>query len=509
MRKKILAILLVVVLSVSMLPAAVSADGGEFTFDAETGTITGYTDKSVTELAIPAEIDGVAVTAIGFQAFGYFFNLKNVLIPNSVTRIETNAFCYCENIETINIPDGVSNIGEVVFIGCDNLTSIIVSENNRAFASAEGVLYSKDMKTLVCCPGGKSGSLAIPDGVLTIGHSAVNCALLTNVNIPDSVTTIGWCAFSGCESLSSIQIPKDVAIISDGAFEGCTSLTSIFVADENSAYTSYEGALYTKDMSLILCCPSGKTGNFVIPNGVTKIDSLAFGVCKSLSSVTIPVSVTQIEYWAFPNCNSLTDVYYSGTEEEWNAIVISEGNECLTNATIHYNSTDPEPAPVKTYADVPETHWAAEAISYVTEAGLFKGTSATEFSPNGNMTRAMLMVVLARLDGVDTEGGDGKWYEKGMEWAVEQGITDGSSPNANITRQQLVTMLWRYAGKPASNASLDGYSDASEVASWATEAMKWAVENGIIKGTKKDVLSPNGYATRAQVATIIMRFVDM
>ncbi|MBQ3951645.1 MAG: S-layer homology domain-containing protein, partial [Oscillospiraceae bacterium] len=170
---------------------------------------------------------------------------------------------------------------------------------------------------------------------------------------------------------------------------------------------------------------------------------------------------------------------------------------------------EPEPAPVKNYADVPETHWAAEAISYVTEAGLFKGTSATEFSPNGNMTRAMLMVVLARLDGVDTEGGDGKWYEKGMEWAVEQGITDGSSPNANITRQQLVTMLWRYAGKPASNASLDGYSDASEVASWATEAMKWAVENGIIKGTKKDVLSPNGYATRAQVATIIMRFVDM
>ena len=100
-----------------------------------------------------------------------------------------------------------------------------------------------------------------------------------------------------------------------------------------------------------------------------------------------------------------------------------------------------------------------------------------------------------------------------------------ASMSLSMARAKALTMTWSPAsepisltlrmspgldaGKPASNASLDGYSDASEVASWATEAMKWAVENGIIKGTKKDVLSPNGYATRAQVATIIMRFVDM
>lgn len=561
MKKKILAILLAAVLSVSMLSAAVSADGGEFTFDAETGTITGYTDKTVTELVIPAEIDGVAVTAIGERAFSWFeslvivtipdsvttiqyaafencTNLENVNIPEKVTYIGQNAFRYCYSLETVTIPESVMTIGETAFADCTSLMSINVAENNNAYTSLDGALYTRDMQTFICCPGGKSGEF-------TIDYN---------------VTEISVLAFASCRSLTRVTIPDKVTEMGIWVFNRCASLEEINVSENNTAFASLDGVLYTKNMETLICCPGGKSGEFVIPDGVITIDNFAFekcssltsvtmpeGVttvysgafrgCSSLTSVTIPNSVTTIVFYAFDRCTSLTDVYYSGTEEEWNAIEIGEGNDCLTNATIHFAepepdpdpdpdpnpnpnpqpqpqpepepNPDPEPTPVKTYDDVPETHWAADAISYVTEAGLFKGTSATDFSPNGYMTRTMLMVVLARLDGVDTEGGDGKWYEKGMEWAVNQGITDGSSPNENITRQQLVTMLWRYAGKPASNASLEGYSDITEVASWATEAMKWAVENGIIKGTEKGVLSPNGYATRAQVATIIMRFVEM
>ena len=253
MRKKILAILLAVVLSVSMLPAAVSADGGEFTFDAETGTITGYTDKSVTELVIPAEIDGVAVTAIGDGAFYSFESLTSVTIPNGVTEIGESAFNWCKSLTSMTIPESVTMIGYEAFTYCDNLTAINVAEGNGTYVSADGVLYTKDVETLVCCPGGKNGELAIPNSVTTIGEYAFRgCSNLTSVTIPNGVATIkGW-AFLGCESLTSLTIPKSVTTIGHQAIDYCDSLTEINVADGNSAYASADGVLYTKDMKTLI-----------------------------------------------------------------------------------------------------------------------------------------------------------------------------------------------------------------------------------------------------------------
>ena len=123
------------------------------------------------------------------------------------------------------------------------------------------------------------------------------------------------------------------------------------------------------------------------------------------------------------------------------------------------------------------------------------------------MTRAMLMTVLARFDGHDTSGG-AIWYEKGMEWAKANGVSDGSDPNGSITREQLAAMLWRYAGSPAVGGSLTGFSDAGSVSSYATDAMRWAVSTGIIGGMGSGTLAPQGNATRAQVATILMRFTE-
>ena len=126
------------------------------------------------------------------------------------------------------------------------------------------------------------------------------------------------------------------------------------------------------------------------------------------------------------------------------------------------------------------------------------------------MTRAMLMTVLARLAGVDTSGG-ATWYEKGMAWAVENGISDGTNPEKDITREQLVTMLYRYSknkGLAEGSADLSGYSDRNTVSSWAREAMSWAVSAGIITGRTESTLVPLGTANRAEVATIFMRFCE-
>lgn len=163
----------------------------------------------------------------------------------------------------------------------------------------------------------------------------------------------------------------------------------------------------------------------------------------------------------------------------------------------------------KQFSDVPEDHWASGAVDFASSRELLNGTSAAEatFSPETDMTRAMLMTVLARFDGVDTEGGS-VWYEKGMDWAKANGVSDGTAPSSSITREQMVVMMYRYAGSPAASGSLDGFTDANEVSDYALDAMRWAVGTGIIGGMGGGVLSPGGNATRAQVAAVLTRYVQ-
>ena len=123
------------------------------------------------------------------------------------------------------------------------------------------------------------------------------------------------------------------------------------------------------------------------------------------------------------------------------------------------------------------------------------------------MTRAMMMTVLARFDGEDTAGG-ATWYEKGMDWAVSNSVSDGSDPNGNVSREQLAVMLWRYAGSPAPSGSLESFSDAGSVSAYARDAMRWAVENGVINGFGNGQLGPQGQATRAQVAQVLKNFIE-
>ena len=161
----------------------------------------------------------------------------------------------------------------------------------------------------------------------------------------------------------------------------------------------------------------------------------------------------------------------------------------------------------KTFSDVDKSDWFADAVAYVTEKGLMNGTGSDTFSPNASTTRGMLMTVLARYAGTDTTGG-ATWYEKGMNWAKAKGVSDGTNPTVNITREQLVTMLYRYAGSPKANGSLDSFSDAASVSSYAVNAMQWAVANGIVNGSNGK-LNPKNNATRAEVAAILMRFCEM
>ena len=163
----------------------------------------------------------------------------------------------------------------------------------------------------------------------------------------------------------------------------------------------------------------------------------------------------------------------------------------------------------KDFADVPDAYWGSAFVDFATSRGLFSGTSATTFSPDLPMTRAMIVTVLAAYDGADTTAAAGDhWYSAGQQWAMENGVSDGTNMEGVLTREQLAVMLWSYTGRPEASISLSRYSDAGSVSAWAADAMTWAVENGLISGSDKGELLPQGQATRVQVATILMRFVE-
>ena len=162
------------------------------------------------------------------------------------------------------------------------------------------------------------------------------------------------------------------------------------------------------------------------------------------------------------------------------------------------------------FTDVNANSWYYSGVKFAYEKGLMNGTGNGTFSPNADTTRGMIVTMLARLEGVSTSGTP--WYAAGQKWAMDAGISDGTNMIGSITREQLAAILYRYAKQKgydvSKSADLNGFADANTVSTYATDAMRWAVANGLIQGSNSK-LNPKGTATRAQVATILMRFMEL
>ena len=265
--------------------------------------------------------DDGSVTSLGSQAFYYCDSLTSIAIPNSVTSIGGSAFEGCYSLEAVHIAD----IGKWAAIGFGNEEANPLRYAGKLYLNGELVT-----------------DLVIPDSVTSIRDCAFyGCDSLLSVTIPDSVTSIGKYAFYDCDSLLSVTIPDSVTSIRDYAFDGCTSLESLTVADGNTVYHSAGNCIIeTATKTLIQGCKGSvipddgsvtsigsqafyycdSLTSIAIPNSVTSIGERAFYGCTSLASVTIENSVKTIGWYAFQNCTSLTSVIFTGTKTQWNAI---------------------------------------------------------------------------------------------------------------------------------------------------------------------------------------------
>ena len=327
-------------------------------------------------------IFGNSVKTIGNCAFRQCQSLTSVIIPDSVISIGDDAFYCCDSLQDVTIGNSVRTIGDFAFSSCSSLETVTMGDS----------LTSIGYHSFYNCP--SLSNFKIPDSVTSIGDYAFEgCDSLTSVIIPDSVVSIGIYAFHSCNAITDLVIGNSVISIDSvfnspsalknvtignsvtsfgGEFYYCDELESIIIGNSVTSIDSYAlssrmrlknvkigNSVTTIEEYAFYNCQS--LPNIVIPDSVTSIGYNAFESCSALSSVTIGNSVTSIEDFAFDSCSSLTtvmmgkavasigldafdgceeitDVYYAGSESDWNEISIQSGNGSLLNATIHYNS---------------------------------------------------------------------------------------------------------------------------------------------------------------------------
>ena len=380
---------------------AYAVSGGNIYFDPATGTITGC-DNTVTTVVIPASIQGVRVEAIGDVAFDSKANLTKVVLPEGITTIGFRAFGYNSKLTSVNLPGSITSISSGAFNMTTSLRS--VGPTGGGYDIEYGWKEEIPEHAFDCATG--VSSVVIADGITTLGKSCFEATAIAELRLPDSVTTIKDYAFESCSSLRTLQFSNNLTSIGERAFEGCTKLPSLYlpyglktighrcfgkcslltsvyipasvtsigsmafwrctalerfyVDGQSSYFTAIDGVLFSEGGRCLHSYPTGRTGSYTVPNGITKIGYGAFEDCTNITEIKIPYGLTYIDVWAFygctglktvtlpgsvtnignngfRSCSALEKLHYNGTPEQWSSTSFGFYNEPIQQVAIEYH----------------------------------------------------------------------------------------------------------------------------------------------------------------------------
>ena len=259
------------------------------------------------DIFIPSEHGGLAVTAIGDEAFFGCEKITSVTLSDSIAEIGQFAFARCAALKTVALSKETRKIGDFAFFGCASLESFSVPSENAALFSSGGALYSR-LGDLVAVPAATKGEFTVADGTYGIAPCAfVSCRNITKIVLPETVEEIGDYAFDGCSALTALTLPDGVTAIGEYAFSFCSSLEKL-----------------------------------AVPTNVAKISDGAFWCCDALKEITLPAGVTEIGENALDGCGSLEKVIFGGTFAEWEAIIKGDGWNAGTKFTVICSDVTPE-----------------------------------------------------------------------------------------------------------------------------------------------------------------------
>ena len=367
---------------------------------------------------------GSSVTSIGDSAFSGCTGLTGIVLPGSVTGIGEYAFSNCESLTAIEIPEGVTTLGNSAFFGCDNLKE--VRYNARAAADLTGL--SGAFRSAGASVGGVK--VIFGESVEKIpGNIFSNCESLTSVTIGSSVTSIGDNAFLGCKGLVEINYNARAAECTEDSFDSGDGLKVTF-GDSVERIPDY----------IFQDCP-GLT-SVTIGSSATTIGHYAFNRCTGLTSIKIPESMTNIGYMAFSGCTSLADVYYGGTERQWNAITIDDGNDRLLQANRHCAGKESIVSPV-----VKATYMGASGKPYLRWNAVANASKYEVYRATTKSGTYTLLGTTTATNYTDNKAGSGyTYYYKVKALAANGAESDYSAVVAGICHCAKPTVKATYMG---------------------------------------------------------------
>ena len=541
MTKRLFLCLLVLCMALSLFPFGALAAEGEVLFKIEDGAaiVTGYSIVPEGKIVIPETLGGAPVKAIDFGAFKDCDKLTEIVLPEGLERIGEAAF-FSSGLEKINVPASIQDVarsafsfapieqdeqfweGDIFYFGS---VALKTRGANEQYAIRPGTTY---VNFELDRPGSLL-SVTIPEGVARIGYDSFkNTQNLKAVKLPDSLVYLDDQSFIK-SGVTSIVIPPNVKSIGISAFSGCNHLQSLSLSGSAlktiGSYAFFDTRLQMDTLTIpnsvkeigIYAFTNGSFKNLILSEGMKAIPDGCFTGGTTLQTVRIPTSIQTIGDSAFFGKldAEMTQVFYAGTQSEWNKVVIQPNNDPLGQMKVNCASSgDVNPfTDVKTGAFYYDpVLWAVNHTPQITN-----GTSATAFSPEATCTRGQVVTFLWRAMGcpepkstanpfTDVKAGD--YFYKAVLWAAENGITTGTSktafsPNNPCTRAHVVTFLWRAHEKPAAGK----YNPFKDVAAgqYYTDAVLWAVSKNITNGLDAAHFGPDNPCTRGQIVTFLYR----